>query len=93
MRGLHGVLSRQALHDALTGLPNRAALTDRLQRLLSCQRGGGSGAALLFIDLDGFKLVNDSLGHEAGDDLLVRVAERIRSVVRSDDFVARLGGD
>jgi diguanylate cyclase len=93
MRALHDVLSRQARHDTLTGLPNRAALTDLLRAALDQSRLAGDEVAVLFIDLDGFKLVNDSLGHPAGDELLVRVAERLQAAIRSRDVVARLGGD
>jgi diguanylate cyclase (GGDEF)-like protein len=92
MRGLHAVLSRQALQDALTGLPNRAALVAHLDTVLAACRPGRQ-VGVLFVDLDGFKLVNDSLGHAAGDELLVRAAERIRGCLRHDDVVARLGGD
>ncbi|MBC3763354.1 EAL domain-containing protein [Quadrisphaera sp. RL12-1S] len=92
MRGLHDALSQRALQDALTGLPNRAALLAHLQGLLGAGRSG-RGATALFVDLDGFKQVNDSLGHAAGDELLVRAAERIRSCLRPTDIVARLGGD
>ncbi len=84
-------LAWQATHDSLTGLPNRMALRLKADELLS--RGRGFGVALLFFDLDDFKLVNDSLGHQAGDQLLQRVAERFRSGVRTGDLVARLGGD
>ncbi|MBT0768543.1 EAL domain-containing protein [Kineosporia sp. J2-2] len=93
MRGLHESLSRKALMDELTGLPNRRALVERLEQLVASQRPDGPAVAVLFIDLDGFKLVNDSLGHEAGDELLVRTASRLRSVCRAEDVVARLGGD
>jgi diguanylate cyclase (GGDEF)-like protein len=93
MRALHDVLSHRARHDTLTGLPNRAALTETLHQTLSARRTGGQDAAVLFIDLDGFKQVNDSLGHAAGDELLIRATERIRSVLRPNDTVARLGGD
>jgi diguanylate cyclase len=93
MRALHEVLSRQATRDALTGLPNRSALTEVLQDTLARCRRNASDMAVLFLDLDGFKLVNDSLGHSAGDDLLVRAAERICAAVRDNDIVARLGGD
>ncbi len=93
MRALHDVLSRQALEDELTGLPNRASLTEQLEATLARRRRGGSDSAVLFIDLDGFKRVNDSLGHAAGDELLVRTAERIRGSIRTGDVVGRLGGD
>ena len=93
MRGMHEVLSRQALQDALTGLPNRVALLRHLdQSLAACSRAG-HGLSVLFVDLDGFKQVNDSLGHAAGDELLVRASERIRACLRPEDVVARLGGD
>ena len=93
MRALHSELSVQARHDTLTGLPNRAALMDQLTMALAGARRLGHDVAILFIDLDGFKAVNDSLGHAAGDELLIRASERIRSVVRESDVVARLGGD
>ena len=93
MRALHDVLSRQARHDTLTGLPNRAALTELLRAALDRGVLAGGEVAVLFIDLDGFKLINDSLGHPAGDELLVRVAERIQAAIRTGDVVARLGGD
>ncbi len=93
MRALHDVLSDRALTDSLTGLPNRAALCALLDEELLAIAGRPVNLALLFIDLDGFKRVNDSLGHAAGDELLIRVAERIRASVRADDVVARLGGD
>ncbi|HVP03120.1 MAG TPA: EAL domain-containing protein [Solirubrobacteraceae bacterium] len=86
-------LTRQALHDPLTGLPNRVLLRDRLAQSLG-RLGRHDGAiALLVLDLDGFKAVNDSLGHEAGDRLLVDVARRITDVLRSGDTAARFGGD
>jgi diguanylate cyclase (GGDEF)-like protein/PAS domain S-box-containing protein len=86
-------LQHQAYHDALTGLPNRALLQARLQQALERARRHGHRGALLFIDLDQFKHVNDSLGHLAGDALLIEVARRIRARARREDTLARLGGD
>ncbi|EFC85775.1 GGDEF domain-containing protein [Parafrankia sp. EUN1f] len=82
-----------SLHDALTGLPNRTSFLKNVGRaLLQSQRGGGA-VAVLFIDLDGFKAVNDTLGHRAGDDLLCEVASRLRRTTRPGDVVARFAGD
>ncbi|MCU1428968.1 MAG: hypothetical protein JWL83_2968 [Actinomycetia bacterium] len=86
-------LEHQALHDPLTGLPNRALLLDRLGRGLARNARNEMQTAVLFIDLDRFKVVNDSLGHACGDDLLVSVAARLRASLRETDTVARLGGD
>ncbi len=83
----------QAYHDPLTGLPNRALLMDRLEQALSRSRRHGHKGALLFIDLDQFKTVNDALGHSVGDRLLQTVAESMRGQTRDEDTVARLGGD
>lgn len=86
-------LSHQAYHDALTGLPNRALFNDRLgQSLLLAQRQKQS-VAVMFIDLDGFKRVNDTLGHGAGDELLCMAAARFQSIMRRTDTMARMGGD
>ncbi|HEX5614154.1 MAG TPA: PAS domain S-box protein [Acidimicrobiia bacterium] len=85
-------LTHQALHDALTGLPNRALLLDRLAHALD-RHEVGSPTAVLFCDLDRFKVVNDSDGHQVGDRLLVECGERLRGVVRQGDTVARFGGD
>ena len=87
-------LTHQAMHDALTGLPNRLHLLDRLQdALVLAGREGGPVFAVLFLDLDRFKLVNDSIRHAAGDRMLEEVAKRIVSMAGADDVVARLGGD
>jgi len=86
-------LSFQALHDPLTALPNRALFLDRLTLELSGAQRSRSGVAVMFLDLDRFKVVNDGLGHQAGDELLRAVADRFRRVVRSGETVARLGGD
>ncbi|MDQ1508708.1 MAG: hypothetical protein QOG50_552, partial [Actinomycetota bacterium] len=86
-------LSHQVLHDPLTGLPNRVMLTDRLEQALARVRRRERMFAVLFVDLDRFKSVNDTLGHTVGDQLLIEAAARIRSAVRETDTVARLGGD
>lgn len=86
-------LAHQALHDPLTGLPNRVLLLDRLNVAVGRARRHPTSLALLFLDLDGFKHVNDRLGHDAGDDLLVEVARRLQRTLRPGDTVARYGGD
>jgi diguanylate cyclase (GGDEF)-like protein len=86
-------LAWQASHDPLTGCGNRDALLEHLAVVARRSRHRRIGYSVLFLDLDQFKVVNDSLGHNAGDDLLVEVSDRIRHAVREDDFVARFGGD
>jgi diguanylate cyclase (GGDEF)-like protein len=86
-------LWRQAFHDPLTGLPNRALFRDRLEQALNRADRRMRSIAVLFLDIDNFKLVNDSLGHEQGDALLLTVAERLQAGLRSGDTAARLGGD
>jgi diguanylate cyclase len=86
-------LAHLAVHDHLTGLPNRVVFDDRLEHALQRRRDGHGGVAVLFIDLDGFKRLNDSFGHGAGDDVLREAGVRIGAAVRPHDTVARLGGD
>jgi diguanylate cyclase (GGDEF)-like protein len=90
---LEAELRHQASHDSLTGLANRALLSERIDQALARRRRDGRGLAVLLIDLDGFKAVNDDFGHAAGDDLLLAAAERIAGCVRAGDTAARLGGD
>ncbi|MDP3423955.1 MAG: EAL domain-containing protein [Burkholderiaceae bacterium] len=84
---------RLAYFDVLTGLPNRQLLTDRFQQAVNISRRQGAPLALMFIDLDHFKHINDTLGHSAGDELLVQVARRLESLVRAGDTLSRQGGD
>jgi len=84
-------LTRQALHDSLTGLPNRTLFSDRVR--MASSRRGVRGFAIVYLDLDGFKLVNDTLGHAAGDQVLIEVARRLEPLMRVGDTLARLGGD
>ncbi|MET0426114.1 MAG: sensor domain-containing diguanylate cyclase [Actinoplanes sp.] len=86
-------LSHQAFHDALTSLPNRTHLRDRAELAVQEANDSGTRVALLLLDLDGFKQVNDTIGHQAGDELLRQVAKRLLGAVREDDVVSRLGGD
>ncbi|HKK08305.1 MAG TPA: EAL domain-containing protein, partial [Gemmatimonadota bacterium] len=86
-------LERRALHDPLTGLPNRTLFFDRLEQAVARTRRGGDRIAVAFLDLDRFKAVNDSLGHSAGDHVLAEVARRLQGAVRASDTVARMGGD
>jgi diguanylate cyclase (GGDEF)-like protein/PAS domain S-box-containing protein len=92
-KALEDELAYRAYHDALTELPNRALLVDRLGHALARTARSGRRTGVLFIDLDDFKVVNDSLGHRLGDELLLSVAQRLRACVRPGDTVARLGGD
>ncbi|WP_424211628.1 diguanylate cyclase domain-containing protein [Streptomyces sp. BI20] len=90
---LQAQLQHSAEHDALTDLPNRSLFTRRVRGALSGRRAGDAHTAVLFIDLDGFKAVNDTIGHQAGDELLVEAARRLQDSLRTGDTAARLGGD
>jgi len=92
-KALEDQLRHQALHDLLTGLPNRALLADRLAQMAARSKRRNRSCAVMYIDLDNFKHINDSLGHDVGDTLLVEVAQRLDSVLRDGDTVGRLGGD
>nr|WP_281373287.1 GGDEF domain-containing protein [Kineococcus aurantiacus] len=93
MTGLHEELRSRALLDGMTGLANRAGLLDGLDRLLERATARGTRVAVCFVDLDGFKAVNDRYGHAAGDELITAAAGRLRTGCRSADLVGRLGGD
>lgn len=86
-------LTHQALHDPVTGLPNRTLFLDRVSMALARVRRSGGAVAVLFMDLDRFKMINDSLGHEAGDRVLTTIATRLDQSLRGTDSVGRLGGD
>jgi diguanylate cyclase (GGDEF)-like protein len=86
-------LTHQAFHDPLTGLANRALFRDRVSHALALAQRQGHPITVLFLDLDDFKRVNDSLGHAEGDRLLIAAAERFESCARAADTVSRLGGD
>ena len=92
-RNAEARISHLARYDELTALPNRVNFRDEIGRLLAVQQGAEQLSALLFIDLDQFKQVNDTLGHPCGDQLLCAVSERLREMLRPEDFVARFGGD
>ncbi|MGI9147643.1 MAG: putative bifunctional diguanylate cyclase/phosphodiesterase [Chloroflexota bacterium] len=92
-QSMAGQLRQQAFHDALTGLGNRALLMQRVEQALHRSSQAGGWVGLLFIDLDRFKVINDSLGHAAGDQLLIEVSQRLLGCLRPGDTVARLGGD
>lgn len=93
LKRAHAQVEHLAMHDPLTGLPNRRMFMENLERLMAHAQRSGQLLALLFIDLDGFKLVNDSLGHHVGDRLLQSVATSLKSQLRADDLLARMGGD
>lgn len=90
---LERALAHRAMHDPLTGLPNRALFVDRVQQALASVRRNGGGVAVLYLDLNNFKPVNDTWGHAAGDELLMQIAERLDMELREEDTAARMGGD
>ncbi|MEQ1603316.1 MAG: EAL domain-containing protein [Pyrinomonadaceae bacterium] len=93
-KGAEEKLAHDAVHDELTGLPNRKMLIERIRRSLERLRHGGvSEFAVLFVDLDRFKTINDSMGHQAGDELLLKITKKLKDIIRPVDIVARLGGD
>ncbi len=93
LKELSAIMTERAIRDPLTGLANRALLEERLRAALARDARNGGQTGLLFLDLDGFKAINDRHGHAVGDDVLVAVASRLRHLVRPSDTVARLGGD
>ncbi|MBE9398898.1 EAL domain-containing protein [Pontibacterium sp. N1Y112] len=93
LKRAHAQVEHLAMHDPLTGLPNRRMFMENLERLLAHANRTGQLLGLLFLDLDGFKLVNDSLGHHVGDRLLQSVAQSLKAEIRADDLLARMGGD
>ncbi|MDO8484075.1 MAG: GGDEF domain-containing protein, partial [Candidatus Limnocylindrales bacterium] len=86
-------VEQQSLHDPLTGLPNRALFADRLNHAMAAAARSGKPLAVMYLDVDNFKKINDSLGHAAGDELLRSIAGRLRTCLRSVDTPSRLGGD
>jgi len=88
-----GDFANLAFHDALTGLPNRLALLNRIEQTIASAKRNGHNAAVLFVDIDGFKHVNDTLGHSAGDRVLAELGSRFRKALRREEFIGRLGGD
>ena len=92
-KALEARFAEQALHDPLTGLANRTLLLDRIRLELARAERLGAGVALFYLDIDDFKAINDQFGHDAGDEVLVRVARRLVSAVRPGDTVGRIGGD
>ncbi len=93
LKRAHAQVEHLAMHDPLTGLPNRRMFMENLEQLIAHARRNGNLLGLMFIDLDGFKLVNDSLGHHVGDRLLQTVAQSLKSQLRTEDLLARMGGD
>ena len=93
LRGMIAQLMHTADHDPLTGLPTRSLLLERLEHELARDAADGAGIAILFVDLDNFKLVNDSLGHGSGDEVLSEMAKRVIACIGSEDIASRFGGD
>src|SRR3546814_16658544 len=93
MENEHAMLAHRASHDPLTAMPNRAAFDEQLARRIDAAAARGGRFALLFIDADNFKAVNDNFGHAAGDAVLVALSACIKETLRKDDFAARIGGD